>query len=163
MSESSELKNVHRAYLDYLPREQSQKSKRVTLTHALLVLLISSQVTLTLTFLSIKQPIETTASIDTKQSIENISKVLRYLVDKSKDAQTISSAEEKQLLATVKPARLNLRQGPGKDYKPLMTVAAGTTLLIESQSNGEWVSVIAPSGEKAFALKDELSFEATTL
>jgi hypothetical protein len=34
---------------------------RVTLTHALLVLLISSQVTLTLTFLSIKQPIETTA------------------------------------------------------------------------------------------------------
>jgi hypothetical protein len=159
MSYTKELKNIHPSYKELLVDKKPKTS--ITLTHALIVLLISSQLTLTHAFITTK-PQEPKADIEL--SIARITTVLSYLVDKSKTQQLIGhEAPPTPQLGIVRAKRLNLRAGPGTNFKPVMTVAEGTTLLIEESMDEEWVSVIAPSGEKAYALKNELSFEATTL
>ncbi len=60
-------------------------------------------------------------------------------------------------IATVTAEKAQLRTGPGMNNSPLMTVAKGTRLAIETRS-GEWYRVIAPSGARAWVSADVIDF-----
>ena len=60
-------------------------------------------------------------------------------------------------IATVTSEKAQLRTGPGMNNSPLMTVAKGTRLAIETRS-GEWYRVIAPSGARAWISADVIDF-----
>jgi len=70
------------------------------------------------------------------------------------------AAESDMLIATVAVDKANLRTGPGTDNSPLMTVARGTRLAIETRQ-GEWYRVISPTGARAWVSSDVISFGAT--
>jgi len=61
-------------------------------------------------------------------------------------------------LAKVSAPRLNLRAGPGTNHAPIMTVSSGTILVVEDDSQGTWVRVVAPNGARAYAQRDQLTF-----
>ena len=63
-------------------------------------------------------------------------------------------------IATVTVNKANLRTGPGKHNSPLMTVAEGTRLAIETRQ-GSWYRVIAPSGERAWVSSTVVRFGGT--
>lgn len=102
-----------------------------------------------------------------EERFSKISVVLRFLLDKSKAPPGASTAslDEPSLgsanlpLARVQPSRLNLRAGPGTNYAPIMTVGAGTVLVVEEDSPGDWSRVVAPNGARAYAQRDHLVFE----
>ena len=58
-------------------------------------------------------------------------------------------------IATVTAEKAQLRTGPGMNNSPLMTVAQGTRLAVETKT-GDWYRVIAPSGARAWVSSDVL-------
>lgn len=52
-------------------------------------------------------------------------------------------------VVTVSVPKANLRLGPGTEHGILMALSEGVRLLVE-QSEGSWLRVIAPSGERAW-------------
>ena len=105
-----------------------------------------------------------------EERFSKISVVLRFLLDKTKDRIEVVAEPSKEPpqrvvpetndlpLARVTAPRLNLRTGPSTNHAPLMTVSAGTILVVEDATQGIWVRVVAPNGARAYALRDQLSF-----
>lgn len=73
-------------------------------------------------------------------------------------AKSAPQQSTEMLVGTVVSDKANLRAGPGKDNSPLMAVARGTRLAIETRS-GEWFRVIAPNGARAWVSAEVLSFD----
>lgn len=57
------------------------------------------------------------------------------------------------LVVTVIEDKVNLRSGPGNEHAPVMQVQRGSRLTVESRQ-GDWFSVITPTGSRAFVQKD---------
>ena len=70
---------------------------------------------------------------------------------------TPSQPESDMIIATITVDKANLRTGPGTDNSPLMTVAKGTRLAIETRQ-GDWYRVISPTGARAWVSSDVVSF-----
>jgi len=70
-----------------------------------------------------------------------------------------AAADPDMLIATVTVDKANLRTGPGTDNSPLMTVARGTRLAVETRQ-GEWYRVISPTGARAWVSSDVISLGA---
>lgn len=66
-----------------------------------------------------------------------------------------SKVDSDMQIATVIAEKAQLRTGPGMNNSPLMTVAKGTRLAIETKS-GEWYRVVAPTGARAWVSSDVL-------
>ncbi|MGI6524043.1 MAG: SH3 domain-containing protein [Bdellovibrionota bacterium] len=64
---------------------------------------------------------------------------------------------EEMPIATVVVDKANLRAGPGMNHSPMMSIAKGTRLAIETRS-GDWFRVVAPTGERAWISKDIVAF-----
>lgn len=73
------------------------------------------------------------------------------------DVEIQAKADSDMPIATVVSEKAQLRTGPGKDNSPLMTVAQGTRLAIETR-NGDWYRVIAPTGARAWISSDVIDF-----
>lgn len=71
-------------------------------------------------------------------------------------AQTNAPAEDLPVL-TVTAKKANLRTGPGLNNSPLMTVAKGTRLVVETRK-GEWYRILAPTGVRAWISKSVVAF-----
>ena len=56
-------------------------------------------------------------------------------------------------LCKVSVPKANLRSGPGLTYAPLMTVGAGSELVVEEQ-RGDWLRVVTPTSERAWIAKE---------
>lgn len=61
------------------------------------------------------------------------------------------------MIATVSADKVNLRTGPGLENSPLMTVAEGTRLAVETRE-GSWYRVIAPTGARAWVSSEVVTF-----
>lgn len=68
-----------------------------------------------------------------------------------------AKADTDMPIATVITEKAQLRTGPGMNNSPLMTVAQGTRLAIETRT-GEWYRVIAPSGARAWVSAHVVDF-----
>ena len=62
--------------------------------------------------------------------------------------------------ATVIVDKANLRTGPGLNNSPLMTVAKGTRLFVETRE-GNWYRVITPTNTRAWVSSEVVSFGTT--
>ena len=175
--------NIHPGYTAYTERERSAAVSRPTygrtttidwVTTSILIVTAAVQITLAYQFYQVRQEIKApevqTRLESMEQRFSKISVVLRFLLDKSKDHIEATSEQSKETtqqgppesndlpLARVTSTRLNLRAGPGTNHAPLMTVSAGTILVVEDTSQAPWVRVVAPNGARAYALRDQLSF-----
>jgi hypothetical protein len=68
-----------------------------------------------------------------------------------------AKVDQDMTIATVVADKAQLRTGPGMNNSPLMTVAKGTRLAVETRS-GSWYRVIAPSGARAWVSSDVIDF-----
>ena len=66
-------------------------------------------------------------------------------------------ATEDMPIATVMVDKANLRAGPGMEHSPIMSIAKGTRLAIETKS-GDWYRVVAPTGERAWISRDTVAY-----
>lgn len=66
-------------------------------------------------------------------------------------------ASEDMPIATVIVDKANLRAGPGMGHSPIMSIAKGTRLAIETKS-GDWYRVVAPTGERAWISRDTVAY-----
>ena len=66
-------------------------------------------------------------------------------------------AESDMPIATVNAVKANLRTGPGAEHAPLMEVAKGSRLVVETRI-GNWYRVIAPNGSRAWISSDVVLF-----
>ena len=60
-------------------------------------------------------------------------------------------------VAEVAVKKAYLRSGPGPDNAPLMSVAQGARLVIETRQ-GEWYRVISPQGSRAWIHSSVIAF-----
>ncbi|MCB0335890.1 MAG: SH3 domain-containing protein, partial [Bdellovibrionales bacterium] len=60
-------------------------------------------------------------------------------------------------IITVIADKVNLRTGPGKNNSPLMQVAKGTRLAVETRV-GDWFRIITPTGSRAWVSSDVIRF-----
>ncbi len=143
-----------------------------TVTQIILAVTVCSQLFLSYQFLQVRTELKRIPSQSQLTGVDErfskISVVLRFLLDKEKgvearEIQPIGGGSSESVpnesdlpVARVTADRLNLRVGPGINNAPLMTVSAGTLLVVEDESNGKWVRVVAPNGARVFALRDEL-------
>jgi len=72
-------------------------------------------------------------------------------------AKKASPKTSDMLIATVTARKANLRTGPGPNHSPLMTVAKGTRLAVETR-RGSWYRIIAPTGVRAWISSDIVAF-----
>jgi len=63
-------------------------------------------------------------------------------------------------VAQVTASKAYLRSGPSKDSAPLMSVAKGARLVVETR-RGEWYRVITPQGTRAWVNTEVIAFGAT--
>ena len=103
-----------------------------------------------------------TEVVDIEKKFADVSVVLRYLLDRVKGNTNFSvtdalnpelSEQGGALVVTVRASSAYLRTGPSKEDSPLMTVARGTKLAVETK-RGDWFRVIAPNGERTWISKD---------
>jgi len=66
-------------------------------------------------------------------------------------------ASEDMPIATVIVDKANLRAGAGMEHSPIMSIAKGTRLAIETKS-GDWYRVVAPTGERAWISRDTVAY-----
>lgn len=100
-----------------------------------------------------------------ESELEGVTEALHFLVKEVK-AQYEPAIEPAQVsqsalisshllkVASVSANKVYLRTGPGIEHSPLMAVKNGSRLIVEEDA-GEWLRVIAPSGERAW-VKGEL-------
>ena len=67
--------------------------------------------------------------------------------------QTRRANYNRVTLCKVSVPKANLRSGPGLTYAPLMTVGAGSELVVEEQ-RGDWLRVVTPTSERAWVAKE---------
>ena len=60
-------------------------------------------------------------------------------------------------IITVIVDKANLRTGPGRNNSPIMTVAKGTRLAVESRL-GDWYRIISPTGTRAWVSSEVIRF-----
>jgi hypothetical protein len=63
-------------------------------------------------------------------------------------------------IATVIADKANLRTGPGEDNSPIITVAKGTRLAVETRE-GKWFRVTSPTGTRAWVSSDVVAFNVS--
>ena len=62
---------------------------------------------------------------------------------------------------TTKSGKLNLRSGPGTNYKRLGQYAKGREVVLIAKTNDSWYEVTAPDGKRGFMSTDYLTFART--
>jgi len=76
---------------------------------------------------------------------------------KAAPARVNPATESDMLIATVMADKAFLRAGPGADNSPLMAVAKGTRLTVETRE-GSWYRVNTPTGTRAWISADMVAF-----
>lgn len=146
------------------------------LTNSVLILTALVQITLAYQFYEVRKALNEPKADARLESMEErfskISVVLRFLLDNTKASVQPKALERAAPnfdaqnpatdlpLARVMAQRLNLRAGPGTNHAPIMTVSAGTILVVEDLTLGDWVRVVAPNGARAYAQREQLSLSA---
>jgi SH3-like domain-containing protein len=72
------------------------------------------------------------------------------------DTKATEPTQDMQVV-TVRAEKAHLRTGPGEDNSPLMSVARGTRLAVETRS-GDWYRVISPAGTRAWVSSSVVVF-----
>ena len=62
---------------------------------------------------------------------------------------------------TTKSGKLNLRSGPGTNYKRLGQYAKGKEVVLIAKTNDSWYEVTAPDGKRGYMSTDYLTFART--
>lgn len=92
-------------------------------------------------------------SMATKRMFEAAQKTLMQSGAAPASSAGASGASNGVLIVEVQGEKVNLRNGPGVEHSPVMQVAQGTRLTVESRQ-GDWFRVFTPTGGRAFVRVD---------
>lgn len=73
----------------------------------------------------------------------------REVIKPAQARKDLSTKNNDVAIATVMVDKIYLRSGPGKDNSPVMTVAKGVRLTVETKK-GDWLRVVTPTGSRAW-------------
>jgi uncharacterized protein YraI len=91
-------------------------------------------------------------SMQTKRIFEAAQNTLRQASD-TPASVVAATTSNGVLIVEVQSQKVNLRSGPGVEHSPVMQVAQGTRLTVESRQ-GDWYRVFTPTGGRAFVRQD---------
>lgn len=82
------------------------------------------------------------------------------IVRSAEPSRAAEAAPDDMPIATVIADKANLRTGPGEDNSPIITVAKGTRLAVETRE-GKWFRVTSPTGTRAWVSSDVVAFNVS--
>ena len=92
-----------------------------------------------------------------KKQLQKTAAIAKSLKSKSVSPKISSDGSLSGETAIVTVDKANLRAGPGTNNSPLMTVAKGTRLFVETRE-GEWYRVITPTNTRAWISSEVVTF-----
>ncbi len=166
---NNNLNTIHSGYMAYLKTNSRTENlenipenglKRI-ITNFILTIFISIQLVLGYQIYQLNYYSKVTFNEANEERFSKVNKILKFLLDNAQSgtyslSSTYDSGQTELPTAKVTASKLYLRSGPGLNHSPLMAVAEGTTLVIEDTTDENWIRVIAPNGERAYAAKNKL-------